>query len=97
MRRFSDFSSEVKPLEGEKISIEKLIDKEIEVHSFNIRNSKFNRPGSNRCMTVQITYENKKRVFFTGSDVLINQCEKYNEKMPFITVIKKINRYYTFS
>lgn len=49
MQRFSDFSSQVKPLDGEKISIDKLVDKEIEVHSYNIRNSKFNRPGANQC------------------------------------------------
>lgn len=97
MQRFSDFSGEVKPLDGEKISIDKLIDKEIEVHNYNIRNSKFNRPGSNQCMTVQIMCDNQKRIFFTGSDVLINQCEKYSDNMPFITAIKKINRYYTFS
>lgn len=38
-----------------------------------------------------------KEIIFTGSDVLIEQLEKYRHEIPFKTVIKKINRYYTLS
>jgi hypothetical protein len=36
-------------------------------------------------------------VVFTGSDVLIGQVEKYADQIPFLTTIKKINRYYTMT
>jgi len=39
----------------------------------------------------------EKRVFFTGSDILIEQMEKYGSEIPFLTTIKKIDRYYTFT
>jgi hypothetical protein len=36
-------------------------------------------------------------VVFTGSSVLVEQMEKYGEKVPFIAVIKRVDRYYTMS
>jgi len=36
-------------------------------------------------------------VLFTGSDVLIEQMEKYGDQIPFAATIKKIDRYYTLS
>jgi hypothetical protein len=36
-------------------------------------------------------------VLFTGSSVLIEQMEKYKDEVPFLTTIKKVDRYYTFS
>ena len=48
-------------------------------------------------MILQIDIGGEHRVVFTGSDVLIEQMEKYGECVPFSTEIKKIDRYYTFS
>ena len=43
------------------------------------------------------TLTGQKRVVFTGSDVIIDQMEKYQEEIPFVSTIKKINRYYTLT
>ena len=41
--------------------------------------------------------EDSNKVFFTGSEVLIDMLEKYKEELPFIATIRKIDRYYTLS
>jgi len=38
-----------------------------------------------------------RKVVFTGSDVLIEQMERYGEEIPFVATIKKVDRYYTLS
>ena len=39
----------------------------------------------------------RKRIFFTGSGVVISMLEKYEDKIPFITTVKKIDKYYTLT
>jgi len=46
---------------------------------------------------LQFEIDNEKHIFFTGSKVLIDQVKKYKDEMPFLTIIKKINKYYTFT
>ena len=36
-------------------------------------------------------------VVFTGSEVLYNQLIKYQEHLPFIAIIRKINDFYSFT
>ena len=95
MKRFSDFAKEEKPLDGEKIKIDDLLNKEVIVKDFKIAKSKYEGKGD--YMTLQVEENGETRVSFTGSSVLINQCKKYQDEMPFQTVIKKVERYYTFS
>ena len=45
----------------------------------------------------KLTEEDKTYIAFTGSNVLIEQLNKYESNIPFYTTIKKINKYYTFS
>jgi hypothetical protein len=99
MLRFSDFAEkEEMVLDGEKVRIDSILNKEIIIHAFKVRQSKFER-GCNKCATVQFYEENdeRKRIFFTGSSVIISMLEKYSDKLPFITMVKKIDKYYTFS
>jgi hypothetical protein len=70
---------------------------EVTVIGYNIRKSKYGKNASGKCLALQIEYGGDSRVAFTGSDVLINQIEKYGDQVPFITTIRKIDRYYTFS
>lgn len=95
---FSQFAQDdEQPLDGEKVKLDHLLNKEIIVCKFKIRKSKYDK--SPNCATVQF-YEptNKvKRIFFTGSNVLVDLLDKYKDKVPFKTVIKKIDRYYTFT
>jgi hypothetical protein len=51
-------------------------------------------------MAIQFQYlseDEKLFIAFTGSDILIDQMLKYESEIPFIAIIKKINRYYTLS
>jgi hypothetical protein len=96
-KRFSDFADEPKCLDGEKIKIDKILNKEIEVTGCKITNTKYPKNNSGKCLMMQITVEKETRVVFTGSDVLIDQMTKYVDEIPFVAVIKKIDKYYTLS
>lgn len=48
-------------------------------------------------ISLQIEINNEKFVVFTGSTVLAEQLEKYEDKLPFIAKIVKIDRYYSLS
>jgi len=93
MNRFSDFSDE-NIFEGDKIKINDILNNEIIIINYAIKNSKYK---DRNYLTLQIEKDDEKFVIFTGSSVLIDQIEKYENKLPFITIIKKINKYYTFT
>ena len=99
MERFSDFvTDEEKAFSGDKVRVNDLINKEIIIIRYKVRPSKY-KEKSDRCTTVQFKYENsnEEKIFFTGSSVIIEQLEKYKEKLPFYAVIKHIDRYYTLA
>lgn len=100
MNKFSEFAVEEIQFTGDKVSIDKLVNVPIIVRDFKLSESKFKKTNAEKCMTIQFEYKDKdevKYVFFTGSTVLINQCEKYKDKMPFATTIIKVNKYFSFS
>ena len=94
MNRFSEFAEEESQFEGKKISIEDILNIEITIIDFNIKKSKIK---DGNYVTLQIEINGKRRIVFTGSVVLAKQCEKYKNMFPFITIIKKIDKYFTFS
>ena len=97
MKRFSDFATE-RSLDGAKKKLEDILDQEIEILAVTFKGSKFERNnGSNECMTLQVEIDSERCVIFTGSTVLIDQARKYQNQLPFVTTIKKIDRYYTFT
>ena len=99
-KRFSDFAEEEGPQEGDKAKLDSILNHEIMVIGHRIQGSKYQgKNNSGKCLTVQFRNpeDQEKRVFFTGSDVLIEQMEKYGHQVPFLTTIKKVDRYYTFS
>lgn len=97
MKRFADFNTDIKPLDGEKVRLDDVVNIEVTVIGCNIRKSKYGKNASGKCLALQIEFGGSRRVAFTGSDVLINQMEKYGDQIPFLTTIRKIDRYYTFS
>ena len=97
MQRFSEFAQEDQPLDGEKRRIDELLNMELVVTGERIRESKYKEEGMRRYMTLQVEIDGKRYVAFTGSEVLINQIEKYREHIPFVATLKKVDRYYTFS
>jgi len=98
MKRFSDISQEDERLEGDKIKLDDILGTEITIHGFTLAKSNFSKNQSGNYLTIQFSRnENTKEVFFTGSDVLITQMQKYKCEMPFLATIKKINKYCTLT
>lgn len=102
MNKFSEFAdTSISPvMDGKKISLDEILDKEILVLRYRIKKTKFSEAKNPDCLTVQFAYpdnENTHYVFFSGSSVLMQQLEKYQDKLPFSTTIKKVGKYFTFS
>jgi len=93
--RFSDFAEEAKSFEGDKKKIDEILNHEILIIDFKIKDSK-QRSGT-QYVTIQFKLDDTNFILFTGSMVLINQLEKYKDNLPFHTIIKKIDKYYTFT
>jgi len=96
-KRYCDFADEATPLDGAKMKIDSVINRDILITGFKVRTSKFKEEGSSRCLTLQFMLNDQKYVLFSGSAILIEQMEKYGHEMPFTATIKKIDRYYTLS
>lgn len=97
MKHFSDFAEEEQVLDGDKTKINDIINKSIIIIGYKIRNSQYNKNKSGNYLTLQFELDNNKYICFTGSDILIEQIKKYAREIPFTTIVKKINKYYTFS
>ncbi len=97
-KRFSDFAQGHKPLDGDKLRIDDILNREIEVLAIRIKPSKYgNGKGSGSCLTIQFMMDGERHVVFTGSGVLTEQAQQYQAELPFLTTIRKIDKYYTFS
>lgn len=95
MKRFSDFAEE-QTLDGEKMKLDDVLNKEIIVTGFMVSRSKYKSNGEN-CLKLQFELNGTKHILFTGSNVLINQIERYQSEIPFISTIKRVDKFYTFS
>jgi len=96
MRHFKDFSEDT-VMDGEKVSIDSILDQDIEVHAFRIRNSRYTKGNNGNYTIIQFDRNGHRYIAFTGSTVLHDQLKKYEDKLPFIAQIKKIGTYYTLS
>jgi len=96
MKKFKDFAKE-NILDGEKCRMDDIINQEVKIVGCAIKNSRYSKNNSGKYLTIQFEHNNKKQIAFTGSDVLIEQMEKYSEEMPFLATIRKINRYYSLT
>ena len=96
-KKFSEFAEEEAKLDGEKARLDDILNKEILITGYKIKDSKYKKDDFTKCLALQFTIEDKTTITFTGSNVLIEQIEKYKEEIPFYTIIKKIDRYYTFT
>ena len=99
MKRFSDFAEAATPLEGTKKKLDDILNRDLIICNCKVSESKYNENGCKEYAIIQFKEENSDELFvvFTESKVLIEQCEKNKDMMPFIVVIKKINKYYTFN
>lgn len=88
-----------KGFEGDKIKISKILNREIEVHSFKIDASKcFAQKGSGKCLTLQIKIGESKHIVFTSSTCLIETIQQVpKEAFPFATTIVEENERFIFT
>jgi len=96
-RRFNEFAREERPLDGDKVKIEAILNKEILVTGFKMRDSKYSAKNSKICLTIQFECDGKRQIVFTGSTVLSEQLGRYKEEIPFFATIVKVGEYFTFS
>ena len=96
-KRFNEFAQEASPLDGGKMKIDDVLNKEILIIGFRLRNSQYSRENATQCLTLQFESDGQRYILFTGSIILTEQIEKYQNEIPFLTIIKKIDRFYTFS
>jgi len=100
MKRFSEMNIEVelKSFTGDKIKIEKILNKDIIIHDYDIRESKYKEKGNGQCLHLQLEIGGEKRVLFSGSTYLMDLIKKVNDDdFPFITTIVKEGEYFKFT
>lgn len=99
MKKFKDFG--IKPslqsLQGDKIKIDRILNREISVVDYRIEDSKYGN-GSSKCLYMQIQIGETKYVVFTGSVVLIELIQQVPKgDFPFLTTIIKENERFEFT
>ena len=92
--KFSDFAEETKSFEGDKKKIDDILNKDILIIDYKIKDSKQHK--DTQYVTIQFKIDGTCHIVFTGSKVLAEQLNKYKDNIPFHTQIKKIDKYYTF-
>jgi len=95
IHKFSDFADTAPAMDGAKKRMDEILNKPIIVQNHKIIASKKN--AGEKCLHLQFELDGQLCVLFTGSAVLIDQCTKYSDKIPFKATVKKIDKYFTFS
>ena len=97
-----------KALDGEKVRVDEILNKEIIVCGFKVTESKYKNKGCGYCSKVQFYFaddESKtRRVFFSGSGVIKEQLEeaaaeldKQGLQLLFTATVKKVGNYYSLA
>lgn len=100
MKNFSDLGvkNSFKNFIGDKIKVSEILNLDIIVYDFKIRESKFQYENARECLWLQIELNGKKRVLFTGSRVLTETIKLIEEgSFPFQTVITREGKSYKFN
>ena len=64
---------------------------------FRGKDSKFSKANAMTCLTIQFMMGEERHVVFTGSQVLLDQCKSYETEIPFLTTVKRIEKYFSFT
>jgi RNA-directed DNA polymerase len=96
-KKFGDFAKIDGHVEGDKLKMADVVNKEITITGYSTKDSKYNKNKSGKYLSLEFILDDQKRILFTGSDVLIEQIEKYSSEIPFVAIIKNINKFYTLS
>jgi len=83
---------------GTKIALEYIVGQDIEIHDYEIKDSKFKDKGNGKRLDMQITINGIRHVTWTGSVILMDMIQQIpKEAFPVATKIKKENRGYEFT
>jgi hypothetical protein len=99
MKSFKDFG--IKPVQqgltGDKIKMDRILNREIKVCDFRLEDSKYG-DGKSKCLYMQIELNNNKHVVFTGSAVLMDLIQQVpKNEFPFITTIIRESERFEFT
>lgn len=97
-KRFSDFGikSPVQMFTGDKIRIQRILNREIQVHDFRIEPSKFG--DTSKCLYLQIEMDGTRYVVFTGSNTLMELIQQVPRAgFPFATTIVQEEQRFEFT
>ncbi|MCF0070252.1 hypothetical protein LZD49_07200 [Dyadobacter sp. CY261] len=100
VKKFKEFGiqPESKGFVGDKIDVDRIINTEIVVHDYRIETSKYPGKGNSKCLHMQISIGDQKRVVFTGSTVLQYEIQKISKSdFPFETTIVRDNKRLEFT
>lgn len=94
--RFKDFAGaeEMGGLEGDKVKIDSILNKEILITDYQLRTSHFKEDSY---IIIQFHDEGGFKVIFTAASVIRKQIERHKDRIPFYGTIVKKNKYYTLS
>lgn len=100
MKQFSEMgiTPTIESFVGDKIKMDRILNREIIVHDYRIEESKFKEKGNGKCLYIQIEINGEKHVVFTGSAYLMHMIEKVNDDdFPFQTKIIKQDDHLEFT
>jgi hypothetical protein len=94
-----DIKPTTKGFEGDKIKMQKILNREIIIHDFRIEDSKiYKERGTCKCLHLQISVNDQKHIVFTSSAGLIEMIQKVPENgFPFTTTIVQDGERFLFT
>ncbi len=98
MKQFKEFGIKTisQSFTGDKIKINRILNREIVVHDYRIEQSKFAK-GNGKCLHMQIELDSTKHVVFTGSSFLIEVIQQIPKPdFPFKATIVEENEHFEF-
>ena len=98
MIKFKDFGikTEIQSFVGDKIKMDRILNRVITVLAYRIENSKYE--GKGKRLDLQIKIGDITHVVFTGSVVLMDQIQKVpKDSFPFETTVVKENERFEFT
>jgi hypothetical protein len=100
MRQFKDLGikTTLQSFTGDKIKMDKVLNRQIVVIDFKIEKSKYGDKGNGKCLYMQIQLGEEKRVLFSGAVGLMDTIQQVPKTdFPFATTIVKENEHFAFT
>lgn len=95
IKRFSDLLPSGEVLEGEKIKMNDLLEKEVIIYAFKTIPDQFHPDGT--VTLIQLDMNGKRYVTFTRSGVLLKQLDSVRQQLPLRGQIVRRGKYFSFA